>query len=135
MRQMKSEISTGLKWTFILVTIEGLFFGLISMLAPAWVASLSGLPGKDLPVYQQAGANAFGYAVIVFLCSRARNWAEVRISTIAVFILEILTTMGAGYYVVLLGVATSYLILILVFSILFAVAFGYYLWQYEMRRK
>lgn len=135
MQQMRSEISRGLKWIFILVMIEGLFFGLTSMLAPAWVASMSGLPGKDLPVYQQAGANAFGYAVIVFLCSRAKVWAEVRISTIAVFILEILTTMGAFYYVVLLGVATSYLILILVFSVLFAVAFGYYLWHYEMQRK
>lgn len=129
MQTQSKEIPYGLKLTFIFVMLEGLFLGLTSMLVPQLVASYSGLPGKDLPVYQQVGASAVGYSILVFLCARAKAWAEVRIPVIAVLFVEIITSAGSFYYVVLQGVMTPYLILILVLSVCFAVALGYYLYK------
>ena len=131
MQSQRLEIPSGLRLTFILVTIEGLFLGLTSIFVPQMVAGLSGLPGKDLPVYQQVGGSAVGYAILVFLCSRAKTWSEIRIPVIAVLFVEIITTLGSFYYVVLQGVVMPYLVLILALSLCFAIAFAYYLWQFS----
>jgi hypothetical protein len=117
----------GLKLTFLVSAVGGLGFALSSMAAPDLVATLSGLPGKDLPVYQQAGAEILGYSVASFLSWRASRWDQVRIPIVFGLTFSTLSALGAFYYVVLKGVATSALIAVLIFSAFLAVALGYYL--------
>lgn len=127
MQSTSTGLPTGLKFTFLVSAIGGLVFALSSMAVPDWVASLSGLPGKDLPVYQQAGAAILGYSVASFLSWRASNWDQVRIPIVSGITFSALSALGAFYYVVLKGVATPALIAVLIFSIYLAVALAYYL--------
>jgi hypothetical protein len=129
----KSFISPGLRLTFLFSTLGGLGFALASMAVPSLVAALSGLPGKDLPVYQQAGAAIFGYSVASFLSWRATRWEQVRIPVIFGLTFSALSALGAFYYVVLQGVATPALILTLLFSIVLAAALAYYLLAYTKK--
>ncbi len=92
------------------------------------VASLSGLPGKDLPVYQQTGGAILGYTVTASMMWRAANWEQVRISLIGALTF---VTLSAFYNVALMSVAKPYLILILLFLVLFEIDFGHYLWRFE----
>ncbi len=48
---MKSDIRSGLRFTFLIAWIGGLIFALTSLAVPDMVASISGLPDNDLPVY------------------------------------------------------------------------------------
>ncbi|MBI3536918.1 MAG: hypothetical protein HY070_05095 [Chloroflexi bacterium] len=121
----------GLRLALLLSGLEGLVLAITSMGAPKLVADLSGLPGQDLPVYQQAGAAALGYALQSLLSFRAKNWEQIRIPVFVGFIVVLFTALGAFYYVVLLGVAKPYLIFILAFSIYLTAAFAYYLWSYS----
>jgi hypothetical protein len=127
----KENLPAGLKLTFLFSTLGGLGFALTSMAVPSLVASLSGLPGKDLPVYQQAGAAILGYSVASFLSWRATSWQQVRIPVIFGLTFSALSALGAFYYVVLQGVATLALILVLVFSLVLAVALTYYLFTFS----
>jgi hypothetical protein len=127
MQSTMAGLPSGLKLTFLLSALGGLGFALSSMAMPDLVASLSGLPGKDLPVYQQAGAAILGYSVASFLSWRASRWDEVRIPIVFGLTFSSLSALGAFYYVVLKGVATSALIAVLIFSVLLAVALAYYL--------
>lgn len=127
MQSTTAGLPAGLKFTFLVSAIGGLGFALSSMAVPDLVASLSGLPGKDLPVYQQAGAAILGYSVASFLSWRASKWDQVRIPIVFGLTFSGLSALGAFYYVVLKGVATSALIAVLIFSIYLAVALGYYL--------
>ncbi len=128
---VNTSLSNGLKLTFLFSTLGGLGFALTSMAVPALVASLSGLPGKDLPVYQQAGAAILGYSVASFLSWRATRWEQVRIPVIFGLTFSALSALGAFYYVVLQGVATPALILTLLFSLVLALALAYYLYTYS----
>ncbi len=128
---MNQNLSTGLKLTFLFSTLGGLGFALTSMAVPAMVASLSGLPGKDLPVYQQAGAAILGYSVASFLSWRATRWEQVRIPVVFGLTFSTLSALGAFYYVILQGVATPALILTLFFSLALTAALAYYLFTYS----
>ena len=127
MQSTMNGLPVGLKWTFLISAIGGLGFAMSSMAAPDLVASLSGLPGKDMPVYQQAGAAILGYSVASFLSWRSTKWDQVRIPIIFGLTFSALSALGAFYYVVLKGVTTSALIAVLIFSAFLAVALGYYL--------
>lgn len=126
---MKSNLPSGLRFTFLVAWVGGLVFALTSLAAPDLVARLSGLPGQDLPVYQQAGAAVLGYTVGAYLMWRAASWEQVKIALLAAFTFALLSALGAFYYVVLQGVVTSALVAILVYSIFLAASYGYYWWS------
>ena len=131
MQSTTMDLPVGLKWTFLIAAIGGLVFALSSMAVPDLVASLSGLPGKDLPVYQQAGAAVLGYTVGAFLMWRAVNWEQIRVALISALTFAALSALGALYYVVLKGVVTGALVGVLVYSTFLTVAYGYYWWKYS----
>ncbi len=128
---MKTELSSGLRLTFLVAWIGGLIFAVTSLAVPDLVASLSGLPGKDLPVYQQAGGAILGYTVGAFLMWRASNWEQVRISLLSALTFATLSALGAFYYVVLKGVVTGALVVVLLYSIFLTVAYGYSWWKHS----
>ncbi len=128
---MKSDIRSGLRSTFLIAWIGGLVFAVTSLAVPDLVASYSGLPGKDLPVYQQAGGAILGYTVGAFLMWRAASWDQVRISLIAALTFAALSALGAFYYVVLKGVTTPALIVVLLYSIFLTVGYCYYFWDHS----
>ncbi len=126
---MKSKIPSGLRLTFLVAWVGGLVFALTSLAIPELVARLSGLPGQDLPVYQQAGGAVLGYTVGAFLMWRAANWEQIKIALLAALTFAALSALGAFYYVVLKGVATSALISILIYSTFLTVSYAYFWWS------
>lgn len=129
MNSTMTGLPAGLKWTLLVSTIGGVAFAATSLLVPDLVASLSGLPGKDLPVYQQAGGAVLGYTVGAFLMWRAATWEQIRIALLSALTFSTLSALGAFYYVVVKGVVTGALGGILVYSIFLTLAYGYYLWR------
>lgn len=130
-RFMKNEFPLGLRLTFWLSVIGGFVFGLASIALPDLVARLSGLPGQDLPVYQQTGGAILGFTVGSWLCLRASKWEQVRIPMIALLTFSAMSALGAFYYVVLKGVVTSALVTVLIYSILLSIGLGYYLLKFR----
>ena len=126
MKKSMQAFPFGLRLALLLSGLEGLVLAITSLGAPKLVADLSGLPGADLPVYQQAGAAALGYALQSLLAFRAKNWEQIRIPVIVGLVVVLFTALGAFYYVVLLGVVKPYLVFILAFSIYLTAAFAYY---------
>ena len=131
MQSATNALPTGLKFTFLIATIGGLAFALTSLAVPDVIASLSGLPGKDLPVYQQAGGAVLGYTVGAFMMWRAANWEQIRIALLAALTFTALSALGALYYVVLKGVVTGELVAVLLYSVFLTVAYGYYWWKHS----
>jgi hypothetical protein len=128
---MKDQFPIGLRLTFWLSVIGGLGFGLTSIAVPDLVAKLSGLPGQDLPVYQQTGGAILGFTVGSWLCLRASKWEQVRIPMTGLLTFSVLSALGAFYYVVLKGVVTSALVIVLIYSILLSAGLGYYLLKFR----
>lgn len=128
---MKTQFPMGLRLTFWLSVIGGLGFGLASLAVPDLIAKLSGLPGQDLPVYQQTGGAILGFTVGSWLCLRASKWEQVQIHMTALLTFSAMSSLGAFYYVVLKGVVTSALVTVLLYSILLSVGLGYYLLKFR----
>lgn len=132
---MKNDFPLGLRLTFWLALVGGLGFGISSIVVPDLVASLSGLPGKDLPVYQQTGGAVLGFTIGSLLCVRATRWEQVRIPMISLGTFSLLSALGAFYYVVLKGVVTSGLVVVLVYSIALTAGLAYYLVMNRNKRE
>lgn len=131
---MNAQLPFGLRLVFIISAIAATLYGVGAIVAPKFVADLSGLPGQDLPVYQQAGALSLGPALISILALRATTWDQVRIATAGLFVNVLLSAIGAFFYVVLQGVVSPALVVILVYTVYASIAFGYYLWVFRGRR-
>lgn len=128
---MKNPFPFGLRLALLVSGVEALLLALSSMLTPTLVANLSGLPGKDLPTYQQAGAAALGYSLMALLSLRAENWEQIRLAVKSRFLVELFTALGALYYVGLVGVVKPYLIFMLAVSTYLTIALAYYIWDYS----
>ena len=133
MHSATNSLPNGLKFTFLIAAIGGLAFAVSSLAIPDVIASLSGLPGKDLPVYQQAGGAVLGYTVGAFLMWRAANWEQIRIALLAALTFTALSALGALYYVVLKGVVTGALVVVMLYSIFLTLAYAYYWWKQSSR--
>lgn len=131
---MRTQLPSGLRLAFALSSVVFAIYAVPSILVPKRVADVSGLPGVDLPVYQQAGAFALGYAVALALSLRAVKWEEVRIPVVFSITAAALSAIGAFYYVVLKGVVTPGLVVILVSATYLTVACTYYLWAYTRQQ-
>lgn len=131
---MKAPFPSSLRITLLLAAIVFVVTGIGPILAPKLFASIIGLPELD-PVYQMAGGATLGYAIAAFLAMRASHWSEVRSFAAASFTYTLLSGIGAFYYVILKRAVPPsqgpFLIVILLASIYFAVAFGYYLFVHK----
>ncbi|HLF27567.1 MAG TPA: hypothetical protein VJG32_14630 [Anaerolineae bacterium] len=125
---MKTGLPAGLRLTFTMGAVISSVIAVACMLFPAEVAKFTGLnqDGFTLPVFQQSGAAVLGYALAALLSLRATRWEEVRIAVLGSLAFAAFSTAGAFYYVVLQGVATTGLVLLLIYSLLLTVGLGYY---------
>jgi hypothetical protein len=128
---VSNDFPTGLRLTFWLSVLGGLGFGILSIAVPDLVASLSGLPGKDLPVYHQTGGAILGFTLGSILCLRAAKRDQIEIPMYSLIVFSLMSALGAFYYVVLKGVVTSALVLVLGYSILLTAGLGYYLLKFK----
>jgi len=124
-------IESGLKLVFLIGAVGSLLTGALSVLAPDFVTSISGLSPAAKPAIQQAGAATLGYFVMSLFALRATDWDQVRIVVAGSLTFTALSTLGAFYYIFLVGVMTLGLIVILIASVILTVGFIYYLYKYS----
>ena len=131
---MKAQLPSGLRTALLIATIITAVTGIGPILAPKFFARIIGLPELD-PIYQMAGGATLGYAIAAFLGMRATQWSEVRGIAAASFTYPLLSAFGAFYYVILKRAVPPsqgpFLIVILLASVYFAVAFGNYLFVHK----
>ncbi|HEY4688673.1 MAG TPA: hypothetical protein VIK33_05125 [Anaerolineae bacterium] len=132
---MKTGLPAGLRLTFTVGAVISSVIAITCMLFPDQVAKFTGLnqDGFTLPVFQQSGAAVLGYALAAVLCLRATRWEEVRIAVIGSVAFAALSTVGAFYYVVLQGVATTGLVMLLIYSLFLTIGLGYYVLRPPVR--
>lgn len=125
---MNNKIGSDLKGLFAFHLLATAITGLLGMLYPSFIIRISGLDPNSIPVMQQAGGLAAGFAVGAFFALRAETWDQVRVFVAAAIAANALSLLGAIYYVIILGVVTTGLVILLVvFTILTA---GYlYAWR------
>ena len=128
---MKTQLPFGLRLVSGTSAVVALIYGVSAIVAPGLVASLAGLPGVDLPVYQQAGGLTLGAAVASYLILRTSRWDQVQVAVAGLFVNVLLSALGAFYYVVLQGVVSIALVGILIYTSYASAAFGYYLWAFR----
>lgn len=124
-------IEPGLKIVFVIGAISSLVTGGLSVLAPTFVTSISGLDPAAQPAIQQTGAATLGYFVMLVLALRATIWDQVRLVVAGSLVYTALSTLGSIYYIFLVGVMTSGLFAILIASVILTVGYGYYMFKYS----
>ena len=131
---MKAPLPSGLRIALLITAIVPAVASIGAIVTPKFIARIGGLPELD-PAYQMAGAATLGYAIAALLAMRATHWSEVRGLAAAFFTYTLLSGLGAFYYVILKRAVPPsqgpFLIVILLASIYFAVAFGYYLFVHK----
>jgi hypothetical protein len=76
---MEKQISSGLKITFLLHFIVGLFFGLVLLLVPEVMGTIGGQPILEPIAYRIVGAAIIGFAASSWWSYRETLWESVRI--------------------------------------------------------
>jgi len=76
---MENQISPGLKKTFLAHFIVGIIFGLVLLLVPDVMGTLSGQPLLEPIAYRGLGAAIIGFAISSWLAYRENQWTNVRI--------------------------------------------------------
>jgi len=79
---MNTQISGGLKITFLLHFVVALLFGLGFLLIPATMLSMYGLELSGPTIYRLFGGALLGFSVSSWLGYRATTWESVRIVVI-----------------------------------------------------
>src|SRR5437867_4009865 len=105
----------------------GTVFGLASLLAPAALASVAGVPGNDHYMYRIAGAATLGYAVALALAIWQGDWIAARLPVVATLTFN-LASIFACLVEIVRGRAVGVVYLILVASILFVAICGWLLY-------
>ncbi|MDQ2941690.1 MAG: hypothetical protein M3R05_05820 [Chloroflexota bacterium] len=109
----------------VLLIAAGGFFGLAPFLLPTQFAELGGFAGRDIFMYRIAGAATFGYAVGLAAGFRS-DWAALRIPIAATAVFNA-ASIVACLVEIMGGRAQPVVYLILLASILFTAATGYFL--------
>lgn len=76
---MDKQISPGLKITFLAHFVVGLLFGLVLLLVPDVLGTLSGQPIIEPIAYRGMGAAVVALAVSSWLASKEKLWDKVKI--------------------------------------------------------
>jgi hypothetical protein len=109
----------------VLLIASGTFFGLGSFLLPTQFAQATGFVGKDAFVYRIAGAATFAYAV-GFAAGFRSGWTALRIPIAGTAVFNV-ASIAACLVAISSGGAQPVVYLILLASVVFTVATGYFL--------
>lgn len=128
---MNKQIGSDLKALFVVQLLSTGIIGLLGMIYPSFVIRLSGVAIESIPVMQQTGGLAVGYAVAALLALRAVTWEQVRIFVAAGLTANLLSLIGAAYYIFFVGVVSTGLIILLVVYVILAAGFAYTWVKYD----
>jgi hypothetical protein len=125
---MNTQLSQGLRITFLIHFIVALLFGLGFLLVPGAVGSMYGLNVQEPEIYRLLGGAMLGFAISSWLAYKATNWESVRIVVVMELVWTILGTLVMLYALLLAGFpALGWLNAVILAA--FAVAFGRFYFQ------
>jgi hypothetical protein len=127
---MNKPIESPLKILFVIQALSSFLTGALGVFLPATIIGLSGLDLAATPAIQQAGALSLGYTLGALMALRAASWAEVRIFAYASLVAFALSLIGAAYYIFIVSVVATGLVVILAASLIMTVGLAYYVWKY-----
>ena len=125
---MKTQLSQGLKTTFLIHFIVALLFGLGFLLIPVAVGSIYGLNVQEPDIYRLLGAAMLGFAVSSWLAYKETNWESVRIVVVMELVWTLLGTLVMLYALLIAGFPVLGWLNAVILAA-FAIAFGRFYFQ------
>jgi hypothetical protein len=89
----EKTVSQGLKITFLVHFVVGLFFGLVNLVVPEQWGDLTNWPVTDPVAFRLIGAAILGFATSSFLAYRETDWERVIIIVRAEIVWTALATL------------------------------------------
>jgi hypothetical protein len=120
---MNTQLSQGLKTTFLIHFIVALLYGLGFLLIPVPVGNIYGLNVQEPETYRLLGGAMSGLAVSSWLSYQATEWESVRIVVVMELVWTILGTLVMLYALLFTGFPVLGWINALILAA-FAIAFG-----------
>jgi len=125
---MNKQIGSDLRTLFVIQALGTGVIGLLAMIYPSFIIRISGVDPNSIPVMQQTGGLSVGYAVAALLALRATRWEQVRVFVAAGITANLMSLLGAVYYIFFVGVVSTGLIILL--AIYVVLTFGFvYAWR------
>lgn len=125
---MNTQLSQGLKTTFLVHFIVALLFGLGFLLIPSTVGSIYGMNVQEPEIYRLLGGAMLGFAISSWLSYQATSWESVRIVVIMELVWTILGTLVMLYALLLAGFPALGWVNAIILAA-FAIAFGRFYFQ------
>jgi hypothetical protein len=100
---MDKPISSGLKYTFLIHFIVGLFFGLTYLLYPSLWTGMSGIAVEYDMTDRVIGAAVLGWSAMSWFCYRAGVVGRVKIVVLGEIVWTVLATLVILYALLLQG--------------------------------
>ncbi len=126
---MNKQIGSDLKALFVVQLLGTGLIGLLAMVYPSFIIRISGVAPDSIPVMQQTGGLSVGYAALLAL--RATRWEQVRVFVAAGLTANVMSLIGAVYYIFFVGVVSTGLLILLAIYIILAVGFAYSWLKYD----
>ena len=101
---MNKQIGSELRTLFVIQALATGLIGVLAMIYPSFIIRISGVAPNSIPVMQQTGGLSVGYAVAALLALRATRWEQVRIFVAAGITANLLSLLGAVYYLSLIHI-------------------------------
>jgi len=125
---MNTQLSQGLKTTFLIHFIVGLLFGLGFLLIPKALGNLYGLNVQEPEIYRLLGGAMVGFAVSSWMSYKATGWESVRIVVVMEIFWTILGTLVMLYALLFAGFPALGCLNAVILAA-FAIAFGWFYLQ------
>lgn len=125
---MNTQLSQGLKTTFLIHFVIALLFGLGFLLIPGVVGSIYGLNVQEPEIYRLLGGAMLGFAVSSWLSYQATGWESVRIVVVMELVWTVLGTLVMLYALLLAGFSMLGWLNAVILAA-FAIAFGRFYFQ------
>lgn len=122
---MRTQLTQGLKTTFLIHFIVALLFGLGFLLIPAVLGNWYGLKVQDWTGYRLLGGALLGFAVSSWLCYKANSLESIRIVVVMEIVWPTLGALVMLYALLFTGYPALAWINAVIFAA-FAIAFGWF---------
>ena len=128
---MNKQIGSDLRTLFVIQALGTGLIGLLAMVYPSFIIRISGVDPNSIPVMQQTGGLSVGYAVAALLALRAVSWSQVRIFVAAGLTANLMSLIGAVYYIFFVGVVSTGLLILLAIYVILTIGFVYAWFKYD----
>ena len=125
---MNTQLTQGLKTTFLVHFIVAILFGLGFLLIPIAVGRVFGLNVQEPETYRLLGGAMLGFAASSWLAYKATSWESVRIVVVMELVWTILGTIVMLYALLFAGFPALGWINAVILAA-FALAFGRFYFQ------